>query len=264
MKFYEYLREVNAEEREFDAYVGNVCMPATYVGEKGIYLDNPYLHEKYGTLLNAEVEIAKPKREGNTEVCVIDGVSVELGGSFFWAAAGYVSDSEYKKLFVKAEDVQEKKPLNPICAECEKLGKECSGTTNPTWTGCIYREARKLDKLIEEIKNKYGAKAEKDIEMLLEAYLRGVVNDTDVCKLYYRNQVITFATAFKEAERIGVEEVFVFNRNPKYITNTPYFQKGIEEARESSLYTSEEEIESFHVSCDEEFGKKIFIYFKRR
>lgn len=38
----------------FDAYVGDVDMSATYCGVSDIYLDNPYLHEKYGELLNAE------------------------------------------------------------------------------------------------------------------------------------------------------------------------------------------------------------------
>ena len=97
MKFYEYLKKVNEEEREFDACVGDVDMPATYVGDKNIYLDNPYLRVKYGALLDAEVEIIQPKRDGDTEVCVIDDALVDLGVSFFYAAAGYVSDEEYGK-----------------------------------------------------------------------------------------------------------------------------------------------------------------------
>ena len=102
MKFIDYLKEVNAQEREFDACVGDVDMPATYCGDPDICLDNPYLHEKYGVLLNAEVEIIKP-RKGETEVCVIDDVSDELGESFFMAAAGYCSCEEYSKLFDTAE-----------------------------------------------------------------------------------------------------------------------------------------------------------------
>ena len=262
MKFIEYLKEVNAEEREFDACVGDVDMPATYCGDPDICLDNPYLHEKYGALLNAEVEIVKPGR-GETEVCVIDDVSDELGGSFFMAAAGYVSGDEYRKLFINPDEVKEKQPLNPICTDCAKLGEECVGTTNQTWTGCVYKEEKKLEKLLEEISSKYGRKAMKDVEMLLDAYLRGNVSDTDVCKLYYRNRITTFADAFKEAERVGVKEVVVYNRNPKYITDTPYFKKNMEDAKESYLYTSSEEIESFHFRMDED-GGLLYVYFKRK
>ena len=30
--------------------------------------------------------------------------------------------------------------LNPMCLNCIKLSKECKGTTNQTWTGCIYKK----------------------------------------------------------------------------------------------------------------------------
>lgn len=106
MKFIDYLKEVNAEGREFDACVGDVDMPATYVGDDGLCLDNPYLHEKYGVLLNAEVEIIKP-RKGEKEVCVIDNAPVDLGVSFFWAAAGQVNCKEYQKLFGEVSEMEE-------------------------------------------------------------------------------------------------------------------------------------------------------------
>lgn len=120
-----------------------------------------------------------------------------------------------------------------------------------------------ISNLIEEIELKYGAKARRDIEMLLDAYLRGNVSDTDVCKLYYRNRVTTFADAFKEAERVGVKEVVVYNRNRKYITDTPYFEKSMENAKKSYLYTSSDEIESFHFRMDED-DSLLYIYFERK
>lgn len=28
--------------------------------------------------------------------------------------------------------------INPICTDCQKLGKDCNGTTCQVWTGCVY------------------------------------------------------------------------------------------------------------------------------
>lgn len=106
MKFIDYLRKVNAEESEFDACVGDVDMPATYCGDSDIYLDNPYLHEKYGDLLNAECYIIKGRIAGDTPVCVVDNVSYKLGHDFFMSAAGYCSVTEYSRLFEKTEEME--------------------------------------------------------------------------------------------------------------------------------------------------------------
>lgn len=44
--------------------------------------------------------------------------------------------SEYGFCF-KSED------LNSMCLGCARLEKDCDGSTNPVWTGCIFRkEAR--------------------------------------------------------------------------------------------------------------------------
>ena len=31
---------------------------------------------------------------------------------------------------------------NPMCLTCAKFGKDCDGSTNQVWTGCIYKEAK--------------------------------------------------------------------------------------------------------------------------
>lgn len=31
--------------------------------------------------------------------------------------------------------------LNKMCQGCVRLQKDCSGTTNQVWTGCVYRKA---------------------------------------------------------------------------------------------------------------------------
>ena len=35
--------------------------------------------------------------------------------------------------------------LNKMCNDCIKLNKECEGTTEKVWTGCIYKERRGID-----------------------------------------------------------------------------------------------------------------------
>ena len=35
--------------------------------------------------------------------------------------------------------------LNPMCLGCTQLGNCCDGSTNPVWTGCIFRKEAKPD-----------------------------------------------------------------------------------------------------------------------
>lgn len=37
--------------------------------------------------------------------------------------------------------------LNMMCTTCAKLGRDCSGTTCQTWTGCVYREEDKSKRI---------------------------------------------------------------------------------------------------------------------
>lgn len=42
--------------------------------------------------------------------------------------------------------------LNRMCTDCAKLGRECSGTTCQTWTGCVYREEDKDKRIFNSYK----------------------------------------------------------------------------------------------------------------
>lgn len=35
-----------------------------------------------------------------------------------------------------------KEQLNNICLDCVLLGKECAGTSNQVWTGCVSRKTK--------------------------------------------------------------------------------------------------------------------------
>ena len=43
----------------------------------------------------------------------------------------------------KEQDNEKQGKLNSICPDCKRYQSgECPGTTNPVWTGCIYRKVR--------------------------------------------------------------------------------------------------------------------------
>lgn len=44
--------------------------------------------------------------------------------------------------------------MNPMCNDCIRLGKDCNGTSNPVWTGCVYKEKAKKEE--KEGGNKNG------------------------------------------------------------------------------------------------------------
>lgn len=35
--------------------------------------------------------------------------------------------------------------LNPMCLNCTRLDKDCDGSTNPVWTGCVHKKVLKVD-----------------------------------------------------------------------------------------------------------------------
>lgn len=46
--------------------------------------------------------------------------------------------------------------LNKMCENCLCLGKDCNGTENQVWSGCIYRKTVKdLENLLEKECGKY-------------------------------------------------------------------------------------------------------------
>lgn len=52
-----------------------------------------------------------------------------------------------------SENNQNCKSLNPICENCLKLGRDCSGTTCQTWTGCVYRQEDKEKRIFRSYRN---------------------------------------------------------------------------------------------------------------
>ena len=47
--------------------------------------------------------------------------------------------------------------LNPICADCVKLGNACKGTHCTTWTGCIYKAKPAPETYTANIRGKWYA-----------------------------------------------------------------------------------------------------------
>jgi hypothetical protein len=98
MTFLEYINARIEDGEEFDAVIGDEDMPATF----GFCDDNvitDYCKEKYGELLNSNIEIMKCPHSIDT--VIVDYNSSEVGQMFSWAVAGYVSESEWDKLFTK-------------------------------------------------------------------------------------------------------------------------------------------------------------------
>ena len=96
--FKEYIELCIAKDLEFDAIIGDVEMPATFC-----FCDNmkitDYCMEKYGDLLNSECEVTADPIGRQTEIVEVFYDDDEKGERFTWAVAGYIADSEYKKLF---------------------------------------------------------------------------------------------------------------------------------------------------------------------
>lgn len=55
----------------------------------------------------------------------------------------YVSDKEAKEIFGFCEKYGLEVMYNPICLKCARKGRDCVGTKNFVWTGCVYREEGK-------------------------------------------------------------------------------------------------------------------------
>lgn len=54
----------------------------------------------------------------------------------------YVSDKEAKEIYDLAGKYGIEVRYNPICIGCARKGKDCTGTKNFVWTGCVYREKK--------------------------------------------------------------------------------------------------------------------------
>lgn len=98
MKFVEYIEKAIKEDLEFDAVIGDVDMPATFCFCDDMVITD-YCMEKYGDMLESEIEIQKDPTGWYTDVVIVDYDNYKKGERFAYAVAGYISDVEYKKLF---------------------------------------------------------------------------------------------------------------------------------------------------------------------
>ena len=99
LKFIDYLRFCIAhEDLEFDAVIGDVDMPCTFCFSSDMKITD-YCMKKYGDLLNSECEVKYDTTGRHTDVVIVDYNDAEKGEQFALAFAGYIADSEFKKLF---------------------------------------------------------------------------------------------------------------------------------------------------------------------
>lgn len=96
--FKEYIELCIAKDLEFDAVIGDVDMECTFCFYDGMKITD-YCMEKYGDLLNSECEVTFNTNGYNTDVVEVFYDDDKKGNRFAWAVAGYVSETEYKKLF---------------------------------------------------------------------------------------------------------------------------------------------------------------------
>ena len=75
-----------------DLIIGGVDMPASFVWDSAISMTE-YGKEKFRPIMDAKFTVLP---NGNIEIHCDDD---ELGELFVWAAAGYISDREYRKIF---------------------------------------------------------------------------------------------------------------------------------------------------------------------
>lgn len=103
MTFLEYIEKEGIEnEKEFDAIIGDVDMPAT-LGFCSDWKITDYCKQRFGGLLNSEIIVHEdPTGYCTTSVEVMFDDS-EIGEAFCWAVAGYISEGEWEKLFIEGE-----------------------------------------------------------------------------------------------------------------------------------------------------------------
>lgn len=100
MTFLEYIEERIKDEEEFDAVIGDVDMPAT-LGFCSDWTITDYCKEKFGDLLNSEIEVIEDPTGQYTTAVDVHYDNDKVGEQFCWAVAGYVAESEWNKLFSK-------------------------------------------------------------------------------------------------------------------------------------------------------------------
>ena len=98
VKFIDYIKYCIAHEIAFDAVIGDVDMPATFVFSSDTKFTD-YCMERYGDLLNSDCEVKYDITGRCTDVAIVDYADHYKGESFAWVVAGYISETEYEKLF---------------------------------------------------------------------------------------------------------------------------------------------------------------------
>lgn len=93
-KFLDLLR--SSEELDCDLIIGGCDMPASFVWYEDCKITE-YGIEKYKPIMEAEYTRLK---NGNIEIHCDDE---KLGEQFCWAAAGYIGESEYNRIFGEEE-----------------------------------------------------------------------------------------------------------------------------------------------------------------
>ena len=100
MKFIEYINERIKDEKEFDAVIGDVDMPAT-LSFCNDWIITDYCKEKFGELLESEIEIYKDPTGRYLDVVDVQYDDDKIGAKFCWSVAGYIGETEWNKLFVE-------------------------------------------------------------------------------------------------------------------------------------------------------------------
>lgn len=97
-KFVDYIKYCIAHDLEFDAVIGGIEAPATFSFWDAMEITD-YCMEKYGDLLSSECEVKFDPTGRYTDCVVVDYDDEKVGERFAYAVAGYVSETEYNKLF---------------------------------------------------------------------------------------------------------------------------------------------------------------------
>lgn len=104
MTFLEYIEERIKDEKEFDAVIGDVDMPATFCFNDDWTITD-YCKEKFNDLLNSEIiEHKDPTGYCTTSVEVLYN-NHDIGKQFCWAVAGYICEGEWNRLFMEGNEI---------------------------------------------------------------------------------------------------------------------------------------------------------------
>ena len=86
------------EGEEAEVIIGGVDMPATLVCDDTVDFTD-FAYEEFGDVLNAPAELRRAADKFSFNLIEVDCVDYEMGERLVYALAGYISESQYKKLF---------------------------------------------------------------------------------------------------------------------------------------------------------------------